>query len=299
MKRILATLLLAFLCVASGPIFAAEAPAPDTVLVRVGSHEIKVLDLDLSSVLLRDLAGTMSSDAVQDLVLSHLVDTYLLADAARASGVEDDVAALAASTIGDVVVPARAGESPTLRETRLNYLKNAALAERYLQRFDRTVDLSEEVLRTRYAELAKADELHLRYIATSTEELALVARQRVVSGESFEAVANSTSLDAESAKKGGDLGWLQRRLLTMEFAKVVASMKPGDTSAPFLTGMGWNLLQLVDTRPMKLKPYMKAHDALKAEALAEARSLRTAALRKVGTVEWLTRRPPGFEPPSN
>lgn len=299
MKRILEVLLLVVLYVSSGQLVAAEGPSPDTVLVRVGSHEIRVLDLGLSSVLLREAAATMSPDAVQDLVVSHLIDTYLLADAARAAGVEDDVAALAAATVGDAVAPARAGESAGLREVRLNYLKNAALAESYLRRFDRTVDLSEEVLRARYAELAKADEVHLRYIAALTQDLASAARQRVASGESFEAVASAMSLDTDTARKGGDLGWLQRRLLTREFANAVASVKPGDSSQPFQTAMGWNVLQLVETRPMKIKPYMKAHDALKAEVLAGARSLRTADLRKAGAIEWYTRRPPAFEAPPN
>ena len=299
MKRILEVLLLAALYVISGQLLAAEAPATDTVLVRVGAHEITVMDLGLSSVLLREAATTMSPDAVQDLVLSHLVDTYLLADAARAAGVEDDVAALVASTVGDAVAPAGAGESSALREVRLNYLKNAALAESYLRRFDRTVDLSEEALRARYAELAQADEVHLRYIAALTQDLASTARQRVASGESFEAVASAVSLDTDSAKKGGDLGWLQRRLLTKEFANAVASMKPGDSSQPFQTAMGWNVLQLVDTRPMKIKPYMKAHDALKAEVLAQARNLRTAYLRRTGAIEWYTRRPAAFDLPAN
>jgi peptidyl-prolyl cis-trans isomerase C len=273
----------------------ADAPAkPEAVLVRVGPHEVGAGQLALSSVLLRDAASTMSVDTVQDYVLAHLVDTLVLADAARASGVADDVAAMAAATVGDAIAPARADESPGLRRLRLEYLKNAALGERYLASFDRTVDVSEEKLRARYTELSKSDEVHLRYIAATTEEAAVAARRRLASGETFADVARTVSLDADSAARGGDLGWLQRTLLTSEFADVVSLLKPGETSQPFRSSMSWNLLQLEDVRMMKILPYMKAHDALKRDILAEARRAKTTQLRNAATIEWFTRRPPGF-----
>ncbi|WP_456718252.1 MULTISPECIES: peptidylprolyl isomerase [unclassified Bradyrhizobium] len=245
-------------------------------------------------MLLRDAAKTMSSDTVQDYILTHLVDTYVLADAARAAGESDDVAAMAAATVGDAIAPARPDESSDFRQMRLEYLKNAALGERYLGSFDRTVDVGEEALRARYIELSKADEVHLRYIAASTEEAALAAGRRIASGEGFDVVAKAVSLDADSAARGGDLGWLQRRVLTEDFADVVRSLKPGEISRPFRTSMGWNLLQLEDVRTMKLLPYMKVHEALRRDVLAEARRVRTADLRRTAAIDWFTRRPPGF-----
>jgi peptidyl-prolyl cis-trans isomerase C len=294
MKRVLASVLLGAFCLSPGCSMA-DAPAkPEAVLVRVGPHEVGAGQLALSSVLLRDAASTMSVDTVQDYVLAHLVDTLVLADAARASGVADDVAAMAAATVGDAIAPARADESPGLRRLRLEYLKNAALGERYLASFDRTVDVSEEKLRARYTELSKSDEVHLRYIAATTEEAAVAARRRLASGETFADVARTVSLDADSAARGGDLGWLQRTLLTSEFADVVSLLKPGETSQPFRSSMSWNLLQLEDVRMMKILPYMKAHDALKRDILAEARRAKTTQLRNAATIEWFTRRPPGF-----
>lgn len=294
MKRILAIALLGAFCLAPATLSAGAPEKADAVLVRVGAHEIGSGQLALSSVLLRDAASTMSADTVQDHVLAHLVDTLVLADAARASGVADDVAAMAAATVGDAVAPARAGESPGLRQLRLEYLKNAALGERYLASFDRTVDVSEDALRARYAELSKSDEVHLRYIAAATEEAAAAARRRLASGETFSDVAKTVSLDSDSAVRGGDLGWIQRKLLTSEFADVVSHLRPGETSRPFRSSMSWNLLQLEDVRMMKILPYMKAHDALKRDVLAEARRTKTTQLRSAAVIEWFTRRPPGF-----
>lgn len=290
MKRILALALFgAVLVCGSGE--AAERSDPDKVLVRVGAHEIRTRDISLSSVLLRDAALSMSPDTVQDFVLSHLVETYVLADAARASGVSEDVAAMAASTVGDAIAPARASETPQMRELRLEYLKYAALGERYLARFDRSVDVSEDVLRARYVELSRLDEVHLRYIAAPTAAAAASARDRIAAGDSFESVARAISVDPESAPKGGDLGWLQRRLLTKEFAAAIADLKPGEISRPFQTELGWNLMQLVEARPVRLQTYMKAHDTLKRDVLTEARRARIADLERVADIEWFTRRP--------
>jgi parvulin-like peptidyl-prolyl isomerase len=56
----------------------------------------------------------------------------------------------------------------------------------------------------------QADQIHLSIIITGTAAQAEAARIRLQKGEDFSRLAKEISLDLESAKKGGDLGWIPK-----------------------------------------------------------------------------------------
>ncbi len=70
---------------------------------------------------------------------------------------------------------------------------------------------------------------------------------RVLGGEDFGKLATLNSED-ESRNRGGDLGWVSEGETLPQFEKVVKSLKPGETSAPFQTLLGWHIVQLLDVR---------------------------------------------------
>ncbi len=73
-------------------------------------------------------------------------------------------------------------------------------------------------------------------------------KQRVAEGENFAELARAHSDDANSAFRGGDLGWLSAGDMMPEFEAVMDRLEPGQLSAPFETPYGWHLVQVVNRR---------------------------------------------------
>ena len=70
---------------------------------------------------------------------------------------------------------------------------------------------------------------------------------RLLGGEDFGKLATLSSED-ESRNRGGDLGWISEGETLPQFEKVIKSLKPGETSTPFQTPLGWHIIQLLDVR---------------------------------------------------
>ena len=73
-------------------------------------------------------------------------------------------------------------------------------------------------------------------------------RDRVLKGESFEAVASVTSEDPGSAAAGGDLGWAGPGSFVPEFEKQIDALAENEISPPFRTQFGWHIVQLLGRR---------------------------------------------------
>lgn len=68
------------------------------------------------------------------------------------------------------------------------------------------------------------------------------ARERVLSGESFDSVARSVSEDFVSVDEGGRYTEATPQMVLPEFAARLFTQKPGEVSEPFKSRMGWHLL---------------------------------------------------------
>ncbi len=64
-------------------------------------------------------------------------------------------------------------------------------------------------------------------------------------GANFEDLARRLSDDKGSGRRGGDLSWIQKGQTVKEFEEKIFSMKPGETSAPFLSPFGYHIVKLV------------------------------------------------------
>lgn len=74
---------------------------------------------------------------------------------------------------------------------------------------------------------------------------------QMAKGARFSAVAREFS-QAPSAARGGDLGWMRKGQLEVEFAEAIGKMSPGSLSAPVRTAAGFTILMLRDQRLLKL-----------------------------------------------
>lgn len=65
-------------------------------------------------------------------------------------------------------------------------------------------------------------------------------------GADFAEMARKYSDDKGSAKRGGDISWIQKGQTIKEFEDKVFSMKKGELSEPFLSPVGYHIVELLD-----------------------------------------------------
>ena len=141
-----------------------------------------------------------------------------------------------------------------LELARLNLIQQAA-AQKYLK--DRNP--TEAELRAEYdSQLSSSSlvEYQARHILVSGEDVAQKVIQQLNSGADFGNLAKRLSIDKESAKKGGDLGWFAPNRMVKPFADAVALLKKGEyTKSPVQTQFGWHVIQLQNTRDRTPPPF--------------------------------------------
>lgn len=88
-------------------------------------------------------------------------------------------------------------------------------------------------------------------------------RTRLQAGDDFAELARQHS-DASSASKGGDMGWLQVKQLPPTLAKQIQQLKPNQTSEPFETPPGWQIIRLEGRRQRDLSEELRRQHARQA-----------------------------------
>ncbi|MGD0582075.1 MAG: peptidylprolyl isomerase [Bacteroidales bacterium] len=96
----------------------------------------------------------------------------------------------------------------------------------------------------------------------------LELRSRIIAGESFSTLAVLYSEDPESAKKGGELGYMARGSLEKPFADAAFSLNKNGVSKIVETRYGFHIIQLIDrmgdmanVRHILIRPQVKPDQA--------------------------------------
>jgi peptidyl-prolyl cis-trans isomerase SurA len=114
---------------------------------------------------------------------------------------------------------------------------------------------------------------HARHILINTNELVSddearqrleTLRERIIDGDSFEALARSHSDDKASAIKGGDLGWTSPGDLVPQFEEQMDALALNQISQPFKTQFGWHIVQ-----PLERREHDSTEEVLKNKARRE------------------------------
>jgi len=122
-------------------------------------------------------------------------------------------------------------------------------------------------------------QVHVRHILMKTTELADDAtvrqkleaiRQRILKGEDFAGLAQTTSEDPGSQSQGGDLGWTGPGTFVPEFEAAIAGLKDGEISEPFHTQYGWHIVQLLGRREYDNTDELKRRQAIEAIRASKA-----------------------------
>ncbi len=102
-------------------------------------------------------------------------------------------------------------------------------------------------------------------------------RTRILAGEDFGTLAFLYSQDPGSARKNGELGFMERGSLVKEFAAVAFSIQPGQVSEVFETEYGFHIIQLIERRGQQsnvrhilLKPNISQKDLISAKTMLDS-----------------------------
>lgn len=113
-------------------------------------------------------------------------------------------------------------------------------------------------------------------------------RTEMLGGEPFAKIATKHSEETNSAKAGGDMGWVSQDTTLPEFHAEIMKLKPGEISQPFKTEMGWHIISISAVRtkhPTNDAIKNRAMDALFQRKFEEQLSVWLKQLRDQAQVE--------------
>ena len=243
-----------------GGVCAQQGGAEDPVVGKMGNVEIKASDIrriiDAQPPEVRkQMTGASELDR---LVRSELVRQSLLIEA-RSKGWDKkpDVAlmmerardqALLQMYVSNLARPP--AEYPTEDEIRKAYEANRAAF---------VVPAQFNLAQIFIASPEDADKATAAAAQRKAMELAAKAK---ASGADFAKLARDNSEQADSAPKGGDLGWVTATQMLPETRSVVEKLDKGEVGGPIRTSNGWHIVKLVDRKAASTRSLAEAHDSI-------------------------------------
>lgn len=242
------------------PALAAD-PLPAGVAARMGDVEIRIDELrsliDSQSPEVRVQLARNPAD-LQRLVRSEAL-RKLLASEARGKGWDkraEVVAlmermreqALASSYLANISQPPEGFPSET--EIKTVYEQNQATF---------TVPKRYSLAQIYVLAPPEADKLAYDKARAKANDLAAKAKAK---GADFGALAKASSEHAESASRGGDMGWVSEANLLAELREPVGALKKGEPTGPIKSSQGWHIFRLDDTRDKAVRPFAEVRDQI-------------------------------------
>ena len=197
----------------------------------------------------------------REVVLNELTDRVLLTQRAAETGIDSDpdVKFALARSRENILIQA------LIRKTmRDNPVTDDDLKARYQQEVDKT----------------NKTEFRVRHILVKTEDEAKDVVKRLKGGAKFATLAKSKSIDQESGRAGGELGWINQGMVVPEFFQGVLATKKGSVSEPVKSDFGWHLIMVEDSRPLKIPTFeeLLANPQAKAGLVQRIQNERLAGL---------------------
>lgn len=145
--------------------------------------------------------------------------------------------------------------------------------------------ITEAELKTEYERQVKAlkaagdlQQFQISTIVVATESDARAVMTEVRSGQPFDGLAKSRSMDP-SKDKGGELGWFLPDQIAPAISNVVVNLAPGAVSAaPIQVGPYWHVVKLMAKRPYQVPGFDESKNLLQA---AVVQNRRSAMLKKL------------------
>lgn len=144
---------------------------------------------------------------------------------------------------------------------QLELARQGVLIGAYLNDYVRTHPVTEDQIKKEYEDIkAKlgSKEYKARHILVEKEDEAKAIIEKLKKGEKIEDLAKD-SKDPGSKDRGGDLGWANPASFVPPFSAAMTKLEKGKfTEAPVKSDFGWHVIQLEDTRELKIPGFDEA-----------------------------------------
>lgn len=250
----------------------ADAPPDQQVLATVNDRPITLADVaDAVEGLPEEYRG-MPQAVLAPLLLDQLISQRVVADAARAAGID---------------------RSEPFRR-RMARTEEAALAQAYVSQRLETL-LTDQALRALYqteiADKPAGFRVCARHILVRTEAEAKAAITEIGRGADFATVAKDRSTDGSRAQ-GGDLGCFGKEDMVAPFAEAAFALQPGEvTPAPVQTQFGWHVIKVERREDLPKPSFEQAAPRLRRELAEASINAIVEQLRSAAKVERLDQPP--------
>ena len=121
-------------------------------------------------------------------------------------------------------------------------------------------------------------EFRIRHITVKTRPFALRVINALKEGEDFSNLATQ-SLDVQTADKGGELGWQNAQTILPVIFVQIRTLDPLQVTGPIRTPGGWDVVQLLETRPLKAPAFEVSKPQIQTQLTNEAFQRYIAELR--------------------
>lgn len=238
----------------------------DPVVAVVNGFEFHMSDVQEARQKLPPKAKQYPISTVFKFLLNNLVNTHLVASAARKEGLHKQAKIVA----------------------QVSRIENQILYQAYLAgRVSKAV--TEEALKASYDSYLKtnivSEEIRARHILVQTREKAIEVIDRLNKGEDFAALAKSVST-GPSGKQGGDLGYFTAEKMVPAFSQAAFQTRPDSfTEKPVKTQFGWHIIKVEDKRIIKPKLFSEARGQLRQTIAKQIASDVITELRKSADVK--------------
>ena len=145
---------------------------------------------------------------------------------------------------------------------QLELARQSVLVSAYVQDYMKTHPISDDAIEQEYTKLRSGmgnEEYSVRHILVENEADAKSIAAKLKKGSAkFEKLAETSSRDAASKSRGGDLGWVAigniPNTFVKPFSESLLKLKKGQVSDPVQSQFGWHLIKLEDVRDIKFPP---------------------------------------------
>ena len=138
---------------------------------------------------------------------------------------------------------------------QVDLARQGVLIGAYLNDYVKTHPISDEQIKKEYTVITAKlgnKEYKARHILVETEDQAKAIVAKLKKGEKIEDLAKE-SKDPGSKDRGGDLGWANPASFVPPFSAAMTKLEKGKfTETPVKSDFGWHVIQLDDTRDLKL-----------------------------------------------
>ncbi len=228
--------------------------------------------------LIAKVNGTKIYEKDIETRLSAIMSYYDLDDLRIDNLTDEEIKATLLEAYLDTKINKLAKKIKLNRDNDLKFLAREyyerLIREKYLQEkiFN---NITEEEIRKRYDDLVDnlngKEERKISHIVVETEDEANRIRSLILAKRnSFEDLAEKKSLDTESAKNGGCIGYvLKEEIAIQEFAEIAFMLKVGEMSRPVQTSEGWHIIRVEDSRKIVIRPYEGAREEILEKIITE------------------------------